>query len=705
MTRSAVSAKNVVLCAMLLVLPAAVLSGARADYDNTPIVVFRVDDGRANWRNRYAGLGGMSALAYGKLKQIPITWAVVTDWAVNKPGYYPPPLTWAELTDYVNTAGGEIASHSVRHLAETSQARYIEEITQSKAEIEAHLPGYTCRTFIQPGVWTGEAYLDQFAELDQPIAQAIQQTYAQSQAYLGWTWVVGGIYYRYGMTRNICLDYTAAPSADAVRATLDVVAATPGCIFEFVMHGVQETGGTKSGEARADVLKAVMDYLAQLRDAGKIRLMTVDQAYSAALDPSLNRLADGGLEVVRPGPDNPIGPVTLEGNASIVPDGGIDNSRCALLPSGRTNKLRWKAYVPPGRYRLSWWQKHVASSGPPRSVTVHVTASGAGRPTAYAINYKPVSSSSLNTWEQRFLYMLVTYGNPDCGVLFQTDPDRTFKIDGASLTLEPLDPSTAPTGTTAVPVCGQYTISWNTPPDPQVTSIKLRYNDRACPIAPDQDTALASVQAVPGTRQSVNVSLSGTSTGWYYVSVFAIKGDGSFTGPDLAVVKVDTSPPETPQINPTFLPNGDIYACWSSADPESGICLYRYGVGSSCGGPANVLNWTTTTDNCATLTGLPIGEELYLMVQAKNNADKWSSTGCEGLGGLASVFKFPDGTRVTVSGIVSAVFGDCFYVQSPKRERGIRVINSAAPFAEGSVARVRGTLTTVNGERAVIPDP
>jgi hypothetical protein len=203
---------------------------------------------------------------------------------------------------------------------------------------------------------------------------------------------------------------------------------------------------------------------------------------------------------------------------------------------------------------------------------------------------------------------------------------------------------------------------------------------------------------VPGTRQSATASLSSPSTGYLYFSVFAVKGDSSYTGPDIAYVKVDTSAPAAPEVNLTVLANGDVYACWSSTDPESGICQYRYGVGTSCGSP-DVLNWATTTDTCATITGLPIGE-LNLLVQAKNNAGKWSSTTCSTFGGFSTVFAWPDGTRVAVRGTVSAAFADCGYVQNSIRTRGLKLVGKISEFEEGQDAGAQGTLTTINGERA-----
>lgn len=171
--------------AIWLILIAA--SASSADTDNRPIIVLRSDDCARAWATPFDGLGGVSGLSYGKTKRIPITWAVVTDWATAGVKS----LTWAELSDYISVAGGELASHSRTHAALPTAQDYINELVDSKAAIESHVPGHTCRTFLQPGPWAEDAYLDRYWELDNPIGQAIKANYAQSQAYLGGGWHVG----------------------------------------------------------------------------------------------------------------------------------------------------------------------------------------------------------------------------------------------------------------------------------------------------------------------------------------------------------------------------------------------------------------------------------------------------------------------------------------------------------------------------------
>lgn len=111
-------------------------------FDDRPIVVLREDDIRATWRVPLATFGGLSALEYGKLKQIPVCWGIITQHADSGWG-----LTWAQIKDYLDTAGGEAISHSCSHTPMSDTAGYVAELANSKAIIEQNLPGYSCTSF------------------------------------------------------------------------------------------------------------------------------------------------------------------------------------------------------------------------------------------------------------------------------------------------------------------------------------------------------------------------------------------------------------------------------------------------------------------------------------------------------------------------------------------------------------------------------
>ncbi len=228
-----------------------------AEENVKPIVVIREDDCRSDWRIPYPEFGNISALSYGKQKKIPITWGIIT--FATASGYA---LTWSELADYISTAGGEAASHSVNHGTYYSNEDYFYELINSKAAIISNLGNYFKGTFLQPGTWINDAFLDRFYKLDNPIGQTLQSHYSQSMAYLGDGWSVGKNYYKYGLTNVYSIDYQPNLTVENLQNILDIVANTPGLIFVVSCHGIQPTGGTKSYAVPANILKAFFDKLA-----------------------------------------------------------------------------------------------------------------------------------------------------------------------------------------------------------------------------------------------------------------------------------------------------------------------------------------------------------------------------------------------------------------------------------------------------------
>jgi hypothetical protein len=336
--------------AALLLVPAS--RSAWADFDNRPIVVVRMDDCASSWNTPFAGLGGVSGMTYCASKQIPVTWAIVTTHA-DAGG-----VSWAQFKAYLDANGGEAASHSVIHTPMPTQQGYIDEIVNSKAIIEAKLPGYQCNTFIQPGSWTGEGYMDGYAKLDGPVGQAIQANYAQSRGYLGIGWTVGDRYYRYGATSEIAIDAQNIYSSVAkINALLDLIANTPGLVITIMGHAVQETGQTGSYKVAANILKATMDKLADLRAQDKIRLMSMYDALGAHFSPDLNHVPDPGYELTDPSLTND--PWRFSSGAQPVAPGGVDDSRYCFLPTSAAYARSSFLTLPPGRYELSWYQKVV----------------------------------------------------------------------------------------------------------------------------------------------------------------------------------------------------------------------------------------------------------------------------------------------------------------------------------------------------------
>ena len=155
---------------------------------------------------------------------------------------------------------------------------------------------------------------------------------------------------------------------------------------------------------------------------------------------------------------------------------------------------------------------------------------------------------------------------------------------------------------------------------------------------------------------------------------------------------------------------GQLYATWSASDPESGIAEYQYAVGTTPENIGSIQGWTSVgTNTSVTTSGLTLtsGTTYYFGVKARNGADAWSDpavsdgiTAADVLGTIAEAKNHPDGEAVMLSGkIVSANFGDHFYICEADRSSGIRV-NETSPN-EGDSADVSGVLQTISGERVI----
>lgn len=689
-----------VCAAAVLALTATETGTLCADPDNRSIVVLREDDIRYTWLTPFAGLGGVSALTYGKSKQIPITWAVITDAANSPTGF-----NWAVLIDYVDHAGGELASHSCKHSPMNSEQEYIDELINSKAAIEANFPGYTCTTFLQPGPWQGPGYIGTFDKLDNPVGRELQRSYAQSQAYLtDWWggWSIGNVYYRYGLMCNYNIEYGQQATPDSVRSVLDLVAATPGVIIVVTCHGVQETGGTASDCVQADVLKAFMDKLADLRDSGKVRLMSMRDAYNASFSTDLNHVPDPGFELYTPGPLYPIGPWKLSGFTSITQSGGLDNSKYAAMPHSWDRVESSKLTLAPGRYQLKWWQKPESGYPPNRNLFFWIVNSR-HFDQHYAADWTGVQNTG-SDWEEKTALFVVPQKYPMTMVGFS--PSSPYGIDNVSIVSAPLDPMVSPTAGAASPSPAACTMSWDTPNDPEVTSITVRRGTSAHPKTPSEGSLLATLPALPGQRQQTTFSISWGDLSQAYFSIFAHKANGDYSPPELVLVIVDSSGPTTPEVQAEWLPDDTVSASWISTDLESGVYQYKYCVGTDTKHD-NVIPWTYTSMTSAVLSGIPPDVMCYLSVKAQNSYGYWSSTKSIPLlrpCGIPEALSSPDGTHVTVTGTVTAVFADFHYVASSLRVNGIRVQGTTEAH-EGDEVTVSGTMDTVNGERVIIPDP
>jgi thermitase len=71
-----------------------------------------------------------------------------------------------------------------------------------------------------------------------------------------------------------------------------------------------------------------------------------------------------------------------------------------------------------------------------------------------------------------------------------------------------------------------------------------------------------------------------------------------------------------------------VEAAWWADDPDSQITGYRYAIGSAAGA-TDIVNWTVTSDDSLTRSGLGLveGQQYWLSVQARNAGGLWSPSG------------------------------------------------------------------------------
>ncbi len=353
----------------------------------------------------------------------------------------------------------------------------------------------------------------------------------------------------------------------------------------------------------------------------------------------------------------------LNGNASISSIGGVGNSRYLSLPDS-SSYVQAYFTLAPGRYQLTWWQK--AETGTPLffPLVVALTNYGPNYQGPEAVNGTYYNSGS-DVWEQKTALLLSDYGYPMSQLFLMPDcVSASFGIDNVQLVSAPIDPTVSPSNSTVAPSPDGYVVSWNTPADPSIASICVRYSTTMHPVSMTDGIALGTISAVPGARQQLDVGQAyWQQQNYIYFSIFGIENTGESTPPDLVRIQVDKTAPNPPQVSVGVqsgqLPVGQ----WSASDSVTGIGEYTYAVGTAAG-LADVIPWTTTSATSAALPNLPASSLLYLSVAAQNWVGISSPTVSQSFQtpadvSVSSATSQSDGAVVTVSGVVVAVFHDC----------------------------------------------
>ena len=676
-----------------------VLLCSRVWSDDRPIIVIREDDCCSSLRTPFTEFGLVSGLDYLKQNQIPVTWAVITDYvAANDPRS----LSWSELIDYLGTAGGELASHSASHVAMPGNQAYIDEIVGSRAAIEARIPGYHCASFIQPGTWTKDAYMNQFSKLNNAIGLAIQSTYEQSDAYLVGGWPIGTPFYKYGTSVSLTLDYSPTISSAKVLALLDMVAQTPGLIYEVTFHNVQEAGGTTVYAVQADVLKSFVDKLVDLRNQGRVRLMSMNDAIHTTFSAGLNLVTDPGFEMSQSSFGND-GAWHTNAHSSFQNTGGVNNSRY-----GRTTGwgLNGSVLLAPGRYRISWSQKPEPNSSASHKLAVNLLSYSPDGTRIDRMAFPSYGNSNPDAWERQSALFVMEYGFARVFLQFVPVGDGNgYGVDDLSIVAEPVDAAVSPSGSQAVISPTSVDIGWDTPNDPAVTSVCIRYGSKVHPTTPTEGTAWGVVPAQPGTHQHFLADVTWGEHSYMFFSIFAVKEDGSYSPPDLIDIHTDQSAPAPPTVSAS-LQNNTVSASWIP-NGTTPVYSYRYAVGTAPG-QGDLLPWTSTSGTSATVS-IPSNTagKLFFSVRNESSFGFWSATGSVQFvfgGSIVDAGPAPDSSTISTIGIVTAVFSDCLYIEQSNRVRGIKIVGVHG-YPEGSLLSLTGTISTVNGERVITVSP
>lgn len=257
---------------------------------------------------------------------------------------------------------------------------------------------------------------------------------------------------------------------------------------------------------------------------------------------------------------------------------------------------------------------------------------------------------------------------------------------------------------------GQVTVAWTTPNDPSITNMVVRYGQFYYPESPTDGSPIGSIAAVPGALQQVTGSVDLANAAATHISVFAVGAGGAYsTPPDMLYVATDRVPPVSPAVVIDSIAGGKLKAHWTLSDPNTATVSYVYSVGTTSGDTNSVPATSTTAAN-VTLSALPYNTQLYLTVKAQNRSGMLSAPVTipfvlSTQAANASTWTGPNGGRVSLDGIVTAVFADCYYIECPDRSRGMRIGASHAAVHEGDSVSVTGFLDTLpSGERMLVVD-
>lgn len=215
-----------------------------------------------------------------------------------------------------------------------------------------------------------------------------------------------------------------------------------------------------------------------------------------------------------------------------------------------------------------------------------------------------------------------------------------------------------------------------------------------------------------------------TGEGTYYFALRAEDNSGNWSpmpsgnGDDNTIF--DPTAPSTPAVTDSGAYTNTIsqlHASWTSTDSFTGVAEYQYAI-STTTSESNIipggqwLSMGTQTQHTRTGLSLSHGQVYYVLVKAVNNAGLWSGIGVsDGITAVQFVPAKISGARELTntssvglaSKSITAIFGNCFYIEEIDRLSAIRVNPIAFPqgLAAGQTVDVGGVMQTINGERNI----
>ncbi len=183
------------------------------------------------------------------------------------------------------------------------------------------------------------------------------------------------------------------------------------------------------------------------------------------------------------------------------------------------------------------------------------------------------------------------------------------------------------------------------------------------------------------------------------------------------VTSKDLTPPTTPVVTvPGVVGVGQFLEfSYSASDPDTMVAEYVYAIGTAPG-EADTAYWTSSGIETHVIRqdlALVPGTTYYVSVKARNPSQRWSDTGVSQgiqvtpsmlLTSIGQLGSMNEGAEVAVADkVVTAVFGDCVFIEEPGRFAGLRCVIPQSQLKLGDRVDITGRVHLRNGEKVLEP--